>query len=213
MFIGFESITDDGLIEVHKKYNLKKGRDFRESVRRIQRHHITVAGSFIVGLEVDRPGVGLRIAATARQYGLDFLNLLYLTPLPGTTLWGNMEAAGSIAANRFPEDWELYTLNHPVVHHSYFSQDELIHEMQSCMDEFYSLRQVTGRVLRNVWRWCEPRLTLAGNLSYRNNRRTRHEPAIRPGLEPVAALPRIGGNGHLFAGNGKPAVRESESVG
>jgi radical SAM superfamily enzyme YgiQ (UPF0313 family) len=57
VFVGFESITAEGLIEVHKKYNLQKGRDFRASVRRIQRHHITVAGSFILGLDVDREGV------------------------------------------------------------------------------------------------------------------------------------------------------------
>ena len=41
VFVGFESITAEGLIEVHKKYNLQKGRDFRASVRRIQKHHIT----------------------------------------------------------------------------------------------------------------------------------------------------------------------------
>jgi hypothetical protein len=38
VFIGFESPTVEGLMALGKKFNLQKGRDFRESVRRIQRH-------------------------------------------------------------------------------------------------------------------------------------------------------------------------------
>jgi radical SAM superfamily enzyme YgiQ (UPF0313 family) len=169
VFIGFESITAEGLVEVRKKYNLKKGRDFRESVRRIQRHHITVAGSFILGLDVDRKGVGHRIAETAGRYGLDFLNVLYLTPLPGTRLWQAMEEGEKLAATDFPEDWQFYTLNHPVIRHGHLTPEEIRGEMRSCMEEFYSLRRVVSRVLRNVWRRCEPKLTLAGNASFRIN--------------------------------------------
>ena len=58
--------------------NLLKGRDFRASVRRIQRHHIMVAGSFIIGLDVDGPGIGRRIAEVASQYHVDSLNVLFL---------------------------------------------------------------------------------------------------------------------------------------
>ncbi len=192
-FIGFESITEDGLREVHKKYNLHRSQDFRASVRRIQRHHITVAGSFILGLEVDRPGIGRRIAETAQHYGLDFLNVLYLTPLPGTRLWDRMERDGGVAATDFPQDWQLYTLNHPVVNHRLLGPDELRGEMRACVEEFYSLRRIFLRVLRNVWRRCEPRLTLAGNFSFRVNGRWRPAPDTAIGSSWSAA----GHNGHV----------------
>jgi len=42
VFIGFESPTPEGLQEIGKKINLLKNRDFRASVRRIQRHNILV---------------------------------------------------------------------------------------------------------------------------------------------------------------------------
>ncbi|MHC4361143.1 MAG: B12-binding domain-containing radical SAM protein, partial [Planctomycetota bacterium] len=71
VFIGFESLSPEGLQEIGKKFNLLKGRDFRASVRRIQRHNILVVGSFIIGLDIDEPGIGKRIAEVARQYGLD----------------------------------------------------------------------------------------------------------------------------------------------
>jgi transposase-like protein len=39
-----------------------------------------VVGSFIIGLDIDEPGIGKRIARVARQYGVDNLNALFLTP-------------------------------------------------------------------------------------------------------------------------------------
>ena len=71
VFIGFESPSAEGLLEVHKRFNLQEGRDFRASVRRIQRHGIIVEGSFILGLDVDASGAGQRIAEAADRYGWD----------------------------------------------------------------------------------------------------------------------------------------------
>jgi radical SAM superfamily enzyme YgiQ (UPF0313 family) len=169
VFIGFESTTDEGLVEVHKKYNIQKHRDFRDSVRRIQRHGISVAGSFIMGLNVDRPGIGLRIARTAHSYGVDVLNALFLTPLPGTELWKKMEEEGRIASDRFPDDWKYYTLALPVGRYEHLSREAIIDEMTSCVRKFYSLGGILRRVGRNLLRRQHPILTLVGNLSYRSN--------------------------------------------
>ncbi len=50
-----------------------------------------VVGSFMIGLDVDRKGIGRRVAGAATDYGVDNLNVSFLTPLPGTRLWGEME--------------------------------------------------------------------------------------------------------------------------
>ena len=73
VFIGFESPTPEGLAEIGKKFNILKGRDFRASVRRIQRHGILVVGSFIIGLDVDKPGIGRHIAEAAEDHHADGL--------------------------------------------------------------------------------------------------------------------------------------------
>src|SRR3990172_4701915 len=109
VFIGFESPGVEGLRELGKKFNLLKGRDFRASVRRIQRHNILVVGSFIIGLDIDEPGIGNRVAEVASQYGVDMLSVLFLTPLPGTRLWDRMKSEGRITLDAFPEDWKYYT--------------------------------------------------------------------------------------------------------
>jgi radical SAM superfamily enzyme YgiQ (UPF0313 family) len=169
VFIGFESPTPEGLREVGKKFNLLKGRDFRASVRRIQRHHILVVGSFIVGLDIDKPGIGRRIADVASQYGVDNLNLLFLTPLPGTHLWDQMTLEGRIALNAFPEDWKYYTLTYPVARYKHLSLDGIIQEMISCNRVFYSMPRILRRVSSNVLQRRAPLISFVGNLSYRSN--------------------------------------------
>ena len=169
VFIGFESPTPEGLRELGKKFNLLKGRDFRASVRRIQRHGILVVGSFIIGLDVDEPGIGKRIAEAASQYGVDNLNALFLTPLPGTRLWDRMKAEDRIALDTFPEDWKYYTLTFPVARYKHLSLDGISDEMLSCDRTFYSMPRILRRIWGNLWGRRQPLIALVGNLSYRNN--------------------------------------------
>ena len=175
VFIGFETPSPEGLGEIGKKFNLQKDRDFRDSIRRIQRHHILVVGSFIIGLDVDEPGIGKRIAEVARWYGLDNLNVLFLTPLPGTRLWKQMKSQNRIALDRFPGDWKYYTLTFPVAQYKHLSVDGIIDEMTSCDRDFYSMSRILARVWRNLWQQREPLISLIGNLSYRRNLRLNDE--------------------------------------
>ena len=188
VFIGFESPAPEGLLELGKKFNLLKGRDFRASVRRIQRHNILVVGSFIIGLDIDEPGIGKRIADVASQYGVDNLNVLFLTPLPGTRLWDQMTSAGHIALDTFPEDWKYYTLTFPVARYKYLSLDGIIEEMISCNRNFYSMSRILRRVCSNLWQYRKPLITLVGNLSYRSN--------LRLNCKAYADFKRYWGNRH-----------------
>ena len=169
IFIGFESPSPEGLREIGKKFNLLKGRDFRASVQRIQRHKILVVGSFIIGLDIDEPGIGKRIAEAAGRYGVDNLNTLFLTPLPGTRLWDRMKSEDRIALNRFPEDWKYYTLTFPVARYRHLSLAGMIQEMSTCDRGFYSMPRILRRVWSNLWQRRKPWLSLVGNLSYRRN--------------------------------------------
>ena len=171
VFIGFESPVAEGLRELGKKFNLLKGRDFRASVRRIQRHNILVVGSFIIGLDIDEPGIGKHIAEVASQYGVDNLNVLFLTPLPGTRLWDQMKSDDRIALDTFPEDWKYYTLTFPVARHKHLSLDGIIQEMISCDRSFYSMPRILRRACSDVWQRRKPLITLIGGLSYRSNLR------------------------------------------
>jgi len=171
VLIGFESATEGGLEEINKKFNIPRGRDLKASVRRIQRHGIGVAGSFIIGLDADQKGIGRQIVAAAKHYGLDILDLLLLTPLPGTSLWQKMEAEGRITANNFPEDWRYYTLTFPVARYRHLSWAELVREMDCCSRDFYSYPHILHRLWVSLWRTHKPLPMLVSTLSYRANLR------------------------------------------
>jgi len=126
VFIGFETPTPEGLRELGKKFNHLKARDFCACVRRIQRHGIMPAGFFIIGLDIDEPGIGQRVAEVASQYVVDNLNALFLTSLPGTRLWDQMKSEDRIALDAFPEDWKYYALTFLVARYKHLSLDGII---------------------------------------------------------------------------------------
>jgi radical SAM superfamily enzyme YgiQ (UPF0313 family) len=171
VFIGFESSNPEGLRELGKNFSLLKDRDFRSSVRRIQRHNILVVGSFIIGLDIDKPGIGKLIAEVANQYGVDYLNMLFLTPLPGTRLWKKMKSEERIALDAFPGDWKYYTLTFPVARYKHLSLDCIIQEMNSCNRNFYSMPRILKRGCGNLWGQRHPLLNLIVSYSYWNNLR------------------------------------------
>ena len=201
MFIGFESPTPEGLAEVGKKFNLLKGRDFKASVRRIRRHKILVVGSFIMGLDADGPGIGRQIARTAGTYGVDILNALFLTPLPGTRLWDKMASENRITAHDFPRDWKYYTLTFPTARYKHLSWTQILAEMNACDGSFYSWRRILWRLAGSLLRRRRPFLLLVSNLSYRNNAR------LSRGDYAQLRLP------HERAGHQRTAAPEGSPVG
>jgi radical SAM superfamily enzyme YgiQ (UPF0313 family) len=170
-FIGFESLSDEGLAELGKRYNILKGGDPRASVARLHNHGILVVGSFIMGLDSDTAGVGRRIAKAAARYDVDLLNPIFLTPLPGTRLWERMQTQGRIAAGRFPRDWRYYTLSYPVARYQNLSWGQILGEMDDSWRWFYSPWRILRRSFASLRRWRSPLVTLVANLSYLRNYR------------------------------------------
>lgn len=169
LFIGFESPRPNGLKALSGKGSLCRCTELGEAVRRIQGHGILVAGSFIIGFDGDKPGIGRLIADTAERYGVDFLNVLFLTPLPGTRLWEEMKAQDRIALDEFPKDWSYFTLTYPVARFGGLTSNEAASEMLACSRRFYSIPRMLRRLWRNVCRGQSVWIGFAGALSYRRN--------------------------------------------
>jgi radical SAM superfamily enzyme YgiQ (UPF0313 family) len=171
LFIGFESPEPHGLKELGAKNNLCRCHDLGTAVAAIQAHGILVAGSFIIGLDGDGPGIGRLIADTAERYGVDFVNVLFLTPLPGTRLWDELEAQRRIVLDDYPGDWSWYTLTYPVARFRGLSMHEAAREMDDCSQRFYALPLMLRRAWRNLRRGQSVLIGAVGGLSYRRNNR------------------------------------------
>jgi radical SAM superfamily enzyme YgiQ (UPF0313 family) len=169
VFIGFESVSKDGLEEIHKKFNIQRGRNMKASIRRIQKRGIGVVGSFIIGLDVDKKHIGRDIARSARSYGLDALNVMFLTPLPGTGLWDKMQSEDRITANDFPNDWKYYTLTFPVAKYMHLTWSDMLREKDNCYRNFYSFPHILRRTQSSLWHFRNPFVTLISNMMFRIN--------------------------------------------
>ena len=198
VYIGFESPTREGLGEVRKPFNLAGDRDLRAAVRRIQRHKILVVGSFVIGLDIDRPGIGMLIADAASHYGVNMLNVAFLTPLPGTRLWDQMQAEDRIVLNDFPRDWSRYTMGFPVARYKRLSMGASIAEVESSNECFYSWRRTVRRVGRDLLERRQPVRSLVSNLTYRSNARLSlrtHAQFVRSEARRIAETRGSGGSG------------------
>lgn len=174
MLIGFESPSAEGLRELAKTFNTKKGRDLAASVRNIQKHRMVVCGSFALGLDVDRRGAGRRIAEAGHAYGIDVLNALFLTPLPGTRLFRRMEEEGRLIANDFPSDWRYYTFTYPVAKFQNLGWPDAVEEMHDISRHFYNFPRIAYRATRTLLRTRTVLGFVVGfatSLSYRFNRK------------------------------------------
>lgn len=169
VFIGFESVSAEGLSEVSKKFTIRNTLNMRDSVRRIQKHGICVLGSFILGLDVDSKGCGRQIASTARAYGVDILNVMVLTPLPGTRLWSTMEAQKRLIHDDYPRDWKYFTLTFPVARYKNLSWEEIAAERERSYRIFYSYAGIFRRVLRSILHLGKAQVVLISNLLLRIN--------------------------------------------
>jgi radical SAM superfamily enzyme YgiQ (UPF0313 family) len=169
VFIGFETTSTEGLKEINKKINIRTSHEIKTAIRRIHKHGIAIVGSFIIGLDVDKKGIGRNIAVTAMRYGLDTINVVFLTPLPGTSLWDEMYAKHRVLLNKTLRDWRFFTLTFPVARYNHLSWREMIAEKEECFRIFYSSAAIFRRICSCIFHFRNPVVALFSNLSYRAN--------------------------------------------
>ena len=107
--VGVESVTEEGLKEVYKGFNLS-GDALAERLLTFKEHGIFVLASFIFGLPSDRPETFDATSAMAERAGVTFAQFVTLTPFPGTIdfeKWarekaGAYEAVDGIPASQVP---------------------------------------------------------------------------------------------------------------
>ncbi|MGA1825528.1 MAG: B12-binding domain-containing radical SAM protein [bacterium] len=127
VYIGFESIIPDSLVEMKKSINLKAGVEgFYKAIRKIHDHGIGVVGAFIVGNDHDDVTTFKKLWDFMKNVSLDVLSIAYLTPLPGTRLFERLKKEGRIIYDDFPGDWEKYDTDQVVIKPANMSVDELV---------------------------------------------------------------------------------------
>jgi radical SAM superfamily enzyme YgiQ (UPF0313 family) len=94
VFVGFESIND-ATLRAFKKGNQTRA-SCADAIRTFHRHGILVHGMFIAGADDDPPGAAMATARWAIEQKLESIQILPLTPLPGTETLEQLDAEGRV---------------------------------------------------------------------------------------------------------------------
>ena len=135
VMVGFESTSDQALAEMNKKLQV---RDIIESVRLFHEHGIAVHGMFVAGTDADEASQADQIASFARRHGIDTIQIMLETPLPGTRLYERVRAEDRILTG----DWSLYDGHHEVMRPARVRPYEMQLAVAGAMEHFYSRRRI-----------------------------------------------------------------------
>lgn len=113
VLIGLESPTQEPLagIEVRANWKQKQWAGYREAIRAIQSHGISVNGCFVVGLDGHGPEIFDEIYDFVRDTELEEVQITLLTPFPGTPLYDQLRAAGRILEHGAWHKCTLFDVN------------------------------------------------------------------------------------------------------
>src|SRR5581483_10696332 len=157
--VGVESVTKEGLKDVYKGFNLA-GDELVARLRQFRRHGIHVLGSFIFGLNSDRPDTFEATVALAQQADLTFAQFVLLTPFPGTVdfeKWAAAEASTGRTVDGVPltRHWLIPESKRPRLYapHPTMSVEQIRVGAQHAWDQFYQWSAIWRRsAVTESWR-------------------------------------------------------------
>jgi radical SAM superfamily enzyme YgiQ (UPF0313 family) len=109
ILIGLESPVEGDLsgLELRNDWKRKRYPRYRDAIRTIQAHGITVNGCFVIGLDGQSADIFEKIPEFVRETGLYEVQVTILTPFPGTPLHARLRREGRLLE---PENWKTCTL-------------------------------------------------------------------------------------------------------
>jgi radical SAM superfamily enzyme YgiQ (UPF0313 family) len=113
VLIGFESPVEDRLrgIELRSDWKQSQWPVYREAIRKIQDHGITVNGCFVLGLDGDGAEAFDRVFSFVEETGLYEVQVTIQTAFPGTPLYARLQREGRIVEDRRWDKCTLFDVN------------------------------------------------------------------------------------------------------
>ena len=142
LFIGFESVNPESLVEMNKKQTTA---DIVDAVKNIHSRGINIHGMFVYGFDKDTPATLKKTIEFAKILDITSAQFLLLTPFPGTTLRKNM--GHRIMTN----EWALYDTHHVVFHPARLTARELQSAQIMGHRGFYSLTRMIKLLFQKKW--------------------------------------------------------------
>jgi len=139
VFVGFESINPQTLALYNKKQGVE---DIVNCIEIFKKASINIHGMFVFGGDTDDIETIRSTKKFAKRLGIDSVQFLMLTPLPGTPVFEDFREQGRLLHT----DWSKYDAHHAVFEPKLMTPFELHTETLKAMAGFYSW----GTILKNL---------------------------------------------------------------
>jgi len=149
VLIGFESINEDNLRLMKKRFNTMQG-GYAKALANLRRHRIFVYGTFIFGYEHDTESSFDQAVDFATEERMYIAAFNHLTPFPGTPLYKRLEREGRL---RFKAWWldPEYRYNALPFRPAALTPQQVTDGCVAARRRFYSWRSIAQRSVRH-WR-------------------------------------------------------------
>ena len=145
--IGFESLNEDNLRQMKKKWNLARG-DYSTAIRKFQDRGIMIYGTFVFGYDQDTAETFDLTVDFSIRSGFYLANFNPLTPTPGTSLYRRLHAQGRLLYEKWWLDPD-YRYGEATFRPARMAPEQLTEGCYRARQAFYQygsiLRRATGR--------------------------------------------------------------------
>ncbi len=141
LYIGFESVSENSLREAGKSHNRVK--EYKEAIKILHDHGITVEGAFIFGFDSDDKSVFEQTVDFCFDSKIDLVQFALLTPFPGTRLFEKLDKENRILTY----DWSKYNMSNVLFQPKQMSPGELYDGWLSAYRRFYGRLPILRRLL------------------------------------------------------------------
>jgi radical SAM superfamily enzyme YgiQ (UPF0313 family) len=131
VYIGFESINPKTLSLYNKSQAVN---DIDRCVKMLKSHNINIHGMFVLGSDMDDIHTIRNTQRYAKKIGIESIQFMMLTPLPGTPVFNELQEQGRL----IHKDWSKYDAHHAVFEPKLMTAFELHIETLKAMAKFYS---------------------------------------------------------------------------
>ncbi|HVF15113.1 MAG TPA: radical SAM protein [Acidimicrobiales bacterium] len=142
LFVGFEGIDRDALVECNKK---NRPGEYAELVEKVHKAGVGIEGGFIFGFDSQGPDCFDDTAEFVDKINVDVAHFSILTPFPGTATYARMLAEDRITSF----DWKRYNMYNCVFQPANMSAEQLQRGLAAAYRNFYSRPRRRRRFLRN----------------------------------------------------------------
>lgn len=144
LFVGFESLDKESLIEMKKGVNIKNLDRYKDLVKLIHSYGIAVVGSFMVGTDNDTPKIFKQMKEFIYKH-VDLAQITVYTPLPGTKLYSRLKKAG----RKLAHDWRKYNFGQPVHEAKLIKPKEIVEGISGIYSKLSPVFQASTRAFKS----------------------------------------------------------------